>query len=67
MIGKIGRMSQREGLSERQIARKTGLSRNTVAKWLRVPRKEERTQIPARGAAWQAQRFRGRAQARLGG
>ena len=41
MIGRIRRMSQREGLSERQIANRTGLSRNTVAKWLRAPLKEE--------------------------
>lgn len=41
MVGRIRRMSQREGLSERQIASKTGLSRNTVAKWLRAPLKEE--------------------------
>ena len=41
MIGRIRRLSQRDGLSERQIARETGLSRNTVAKWLRAPLKEE--------------------------
>jgi transposase len=34
-IGWIRRLHEREGKSERQIARMTGLSRNTVAKWLR--------------------------------
>ncbi len=34
MIGKIRRLSRRGKKSEREIARLTGLSRNTVAKWL---------------------------------
>ena len=34
MIGKIRRLSRRGKNSEREIARTTGLSRNTVAKWL---------------------------------
>ena len=34
MIGKIRRPHRRDHLSEREIARKTGLSRNTVSKWL---------------------------------
>lgn len=34
-IGWIRRLKGREGKSEREIARMTGLSRNTVAKWLR--------------------------------
>jgi transposase len=34
MIGRIRRMSRRGKKSEREIARTTGLSRNTVAKWL---------------------------------
>lgn len=43
MIGKIRRLSRRGKKSEREIARLTGLSRNTVSKWLhgeveRVPR-----------------------------
>ena len=37
MIGKIRRLHARDKLSEREIARKTGLSRNTVSKWLRAP------------------------------
>ena len=35
MIGKIRRMSLREGLSHSAIAKTTGLSRNTVKKWLK--------------------------------
>ena len=35
MIGKIRRLSRRGKKSEREISRLTGLSRNTVAKWLR--------------------------------
>ncbi len=35
-IGWIRRLKGREGKSEREIARMTGLSRNTVAKWLRA-------------------------------
>ena len=34
MIGKIRRLSRRGKKSEREISRLTGLSRNTVAKWL---------------------------------
>ena len=34
MIGKIRRMHRRDGKTQRQISRETGLSRNTVAKWL---------------------------------
>ena len=37
MIGKIRRLHARDKLSEREIARRTGLSRNTVSKWLRGP------------------------------
>ena len=40
MIGKIRRLHARDKLSEREIARKTGLSRNTVSKWLRAPMNE---------------------------
>lgn len=40
MIGKIRRLHARDKLSEREITRRTGLSRNTVSKWLRVPVKE---------------------------
>jgi hypothetical protein len=34
MIGKIRRMHGRDKKTKREIARATGLSRNTVAKWL---------------------------------
>jgi transposase len=37
MIGRIRRLHSRGKKSEREIARLTGLSRNTVAKWLRAP------------------------------
>ena len=37
MIGKIRRLRSRGKKSEREIARMTGLSRNTVAKWLTGP------------------------------
>lgn len=35
LLGKIRRMQVREKLSERTIAKRTGLSRNTVHKWLK--------------------------------
>jgi transcriptional regulator with XRE-family HTH domain len=34
MIGRIRRLHRRKNKSEREIARITGLSRNTVSKWL---------------------------------
>jgi len=37
MIGRIRRLQSRGKKSEREIARMTGLSRNTVAKWLEGP------------------------------
>lgn len=37
MIGKVRRMHHRDKKSVRAIARITGLSRNTVSKWLQVP------------------------------
>lgn len=40
MIGKVRRMHMRDKKSVRKIARMTGLSRNTVAKWLQAPVKE---------------------------
>jgi transcriptional regulator with XRE-family HTH domain len=36
MLGKVRRMRYRDGLSRAEIARRTGLSRTTVKKWLRV-------------------------------
>jgi transposase len=37
MIGKLRRMKMREQLSNSEIAKRTGLSRNTVKKWLNAP------------------------------
>ncbi len=37
MIGKVRRMKMRDGFSISEISRKTGLSRNTVKKWLKAP------------------------------
>ncbi len=37
MLGKVRRMYYRDGLSRSEISRRTGLSRNTVKKWLRAP------------------------------
>ena len=43
MLGKIRRMHVRDKLSERAISKRTGLSRNTVHKWLQTP---EEVQAP---------------------
>lgn len=57
-IGWIRRLKEREKKSVRQIARMTGLSRNTVAKWLqgevKVP-KYERRDMPGKLDAFEAQ------------
>ena len=37
MIGRIRRLHGRDKLSERETERMTGVSRNTVSKWLRAP------------------------------
>ena len=37
MLAKIRRTHFRDGMSLREIARRTGLSRNTVRGWLRRP------------------------------
>src|SRR3990167_8308149 len=37
MIGRIRRLHSRGKKSEREISRMTGLSRNTIAKWLKAP------------------------------
>lgn len=37
MLAKIRRMHLRDGLSIREVSRRTGLSRNTVRQWLCVP------------------------------
>ncbi len=41
MIGKIRRMHVRDKMSERAIAKRIGLSRNTVHKWLQTPQEVE--------------------------
>ena len=43
LLGKVRRMQVRDKLSERAIAKRTGLSRNTVHKWLQTP---EEVQVP---------------------
>jgi predicted DNA-binding transcriptional regulator AlpA len=43
LLGKIRRMHVREKLSERAIAKRTGLSRNTVHKWLK---KDGEVEVP---------------------
>ena len=57
-IGWIRRLKEREKKSVRQIARMTGLSRNTVAKWLqgevKAP-KYERRDLPGKLNAFEAQ------------
>lgn len=50
MLGKIRRMYFRDKLSLHQIAKRTGLSRNTIRKWVRAP---EATQPAYQG--WQPQ------------
>jgi len=63
LLGKVRRMHYRDGLSRSEIARRTGLSRNTVKKWLTAPEAVEpryrRLQAPGkldpfRGALLQA-------------
>ena len=41
LLGKIRRMHVRDKMSARSIARRTGLSRNTVHKWLQAPEEVE--------------------------
>jgi transposase len=41
MLGKVRRMHYRDGLSRSEIARRTGLSRTTVKKWLRAAQAAE--------------------------
>ena len=43
MLGKIRRMHLRDKVSLHEIAKRTGLSRNTVRRWLRTP---EQVQVP---------------------
>jgi len=41
LLGKIKRMHMRDKMSERAIAKRTGLSRNTVHKWVNTPEEVE--------------------------
>jgi transposase len=41
LLGKIRRMHVRDKMSERAIAKRTGLSRNTIHKWLQTPQEVE--------------------------
>ena len=47
MLAKIRRMHIRDGIPLREIARQTGLSRNTIRTWLRQPEMTQ-PQYPAR-------------------
>jgi transposase len=53
MLGKVRRMYYRDGLSRSEISRRTGLSRNTVKKWLKARRGPRRlTGGNPRRASW---------------
>ena len=56
MIGRIRRLHARKNKSEREISRITGLSRNTVAKWLHGevdgPPKYQRSERPTKLTAF---------------
>jgi transposase len=49
MFGKIRRMYFRDKLSLHEITKRTGLSRNTIRKWLRTPDKAAPPQYRRRG------------------
>ena len=57
MIGKVRRMKLRDQLSLSEIAKRTGLSRNTVKKWLKAPGeavpKYERVSAPGKLTAFE--------------
>jgi len=57
MLAKIRRMHFREHLSIREVARKTGLARNTVRQWLRDPQMTE-PKYPPRAVATVLDGFR---------
>ena len=40
MMGRVRRMKLRDGMSNSEIAKRTGLSRNTVKKWLKAAGEE---------------------------
>ena len=51
MLAKIRRMHFRDGMSLREVARRTGLSRNTVRGWLRRPEMVAPTFHPRRAVS----------------
>ena len=56
MLGKVRRMHYRDGLSHSEISRRTGLSRNTVKKWVKAPEGSQpryrRDARPGKLTAW---------------
>ena len=56
MFGKVRRMFYRDGMSRSEIARRTGLSRTTIKKWLKAPDgtvpKYQRTGRPGKLSAY---------------
>jgi hypothetical protein len=68
LLGKVRRLHYREGLSRSQIARRAGLSRNTVKKWLKAPQGTEpryrRARVPGKLGPFQ-ERLREALEARL--
>lgn len=58
MLGKVRRMHYRDELSRSEIARRTGLSRTTVRKWLEEAKAAEpryrRTKAPSKLTAFEA-------------
>ena len=51
MIGKIRRMYFRDGMSLHQIAKRTGISRNTIRKWVRAPKPDNPPQYKRQGTS----------------
>jgi len=50
MMGKIRRMYFRDKLSLHEIAKRTGLARNTIRKWVRAPEAKRRSTNAARSS-----------------
>ena len=60
LLGKIKRLYFRDKKSLHEIAKYTGLSRNTIRKWVRAPKAEDalkyvRQDMPAKQAPYQAE------------